>query len=160
MLWNSFTWHLHDLHYFLCGRSGTVAVDPQTRGGSHRPVEEPDTGETPLSGGQEVTPACEKAQVPWNALHWCERHTRMHMITQLNAKKTRSCIYNPTKESQDEEGNAETETKKTGKVSLFDLLFDVDVKDFATERDSTVCFTFCIANNITKAFAGATLNVI
>lgn len=38
------------------------------------------------------------------------------MITQLNAKKTRSCIYKPTKESEDEEGNAEMETKKAGKV--------------------------------------------
>lgn len=136
-----------------------MAVDPQTRGGSHRPVEEPDTGETPLSGGQEVTPACERAQVLWNALHWCERHTRMHMITQLNAKKTRSCIYKPAEESQDEEGNAEMETKTTGKVSVFDLLFDVDVKDFSTERDSPVFFSFCIANNISKAFACTTQNV-
>jgi len=58
---------------------------PQTQGEGGRAVA--DTEETPLSRGQEVTPACEKALVLWNALHWCERHTRIHMATQLNAKK-------------------------------------------------------------------------
>lgn len=56
-----------------------------------------DTEETPLSRGQEVTPACEKALVLWNALHWRERHTRIHMATQLNAKKACKSIYNRIK---------------------------------------------------------------
>ncbi|CAM4544888.1 unnamed protein product [Leuciscus chuanchicus] len=43
-------------------------TDPQTQVEGDRAVA--DTEETPLSRGQEVTPACEKALVLWNALHW------------------------------------------------------------------------------------------
>lgn len=66
-------------------------TDPQNQGGGDSAVA--DT----LSRGQEVTPACEKALVLWNALHWRERHTRIHMATQLNAKKACKSIYNRIK---------------------------------------------------------------
>lgn len=80
-----------------------------------------DTEETPLSRGQEVTPACEKALVLWNALHWCERHTRIHMTTQLNAKKACKSIYN-RKSSQEKEMNAQLETKKRQGKAMYLML--------------------------------------
>ncbi len=96
-----------------------------------------DTEETPLSRCQEVTPACEKALVLWNALHWCERHTRIHMATQLNAKKVCKSIYNRIKKrksSQEKEMNTEMWTKRGGQRKAM-FLINTAVNDCRTEHD-------------------------
>lgn len=97
-----------------------------------------DTEETPLSRGQEVTPACEKALVLWNALHWRERHTRIHMATQLNAKKVCKSIYNRIKKRKSSQVKKKRRILKCGqrerqRKAMY--LINTIVKDCRTEHD-------------------------